>query len=210
MFNIDNPFWNMVGKFCDFIILNLLFVVCCIPIVTIGASSTALYTALRKLINDEGSTAFKEFFKAFRSNFKQATILWLILLPIGLLTLYEMYLLTLIEFAAVEIMKYVFLAILIIWCMIVSWVFPVQSKFDNPVKKTLKNTFLMSGYHLIPWTILITLLNMIPWLLIFTFPNFSYIMIQLMMWIGFSAIAGLNTLMFEKLFQQHIDAREDM
>ena len=210
MFSIDNPFWSAIGKFCDFIILNLLFVVCCIPIVTIGASSAALYTVTRKMINDEGSSAAKEFFKAFRSNFKQATIIWLILLPIGLLTLYEMYLITLIEFAAAEIMKYVFLALLIVWCMVVSWAFPMQSKFDNSVKNTLKNTLLLSGYHLLPWTVVITLLNIFPWVLIFTFPGFAFILVQLMGWIGFSAIAGLNTLMFEKLFQQHIDAREDM
>ena len=106
-------------------------------------------------------------------------------------------------------MKYVFLALLIVWCMVVSWAFPMQSKFDNSVKNTLKNTLLLSGYHLLPWTVVITLLNIFPWVLIFTFPGFAFILVQLMGWIGFSAIAGLNTLMFEKLFQQHIDARDE-
>ncbi len=209
MFKLDNPFWNAISKICDLVILNFVFAVSCIPLVTIGASVTALYTVLRKMVHDEGGGAAKEFVKAFRAIFKQATILWIILLPIGLVTLYEMYLITLVEIPALQIFRYVFFGLLAVWFMIVSWVFPVQSKFENPVLKTLKNGALMSMYHLLPWTLIIVVVNAAPWALLLSFPNFGFVLIQLLIWIGFVAIAGLNTMIFERLFQQHIDAREE-
>ena len=88
---IDNPIMRGMGRLADFIILNLLWVVCSIPIITIGASTTALYTVMLKLVKNEEGYIAKGFLKAFKENFKQATVIWLILLVAGLLIGFDLY-----------------------------------------------------------------------------------------------------------------------
>lgn len=76
----DSPVMNLLGTIADLIVLHILFVICCIPIVTIGAAYSAKYYVAMKLIRGEGSGVFKPFFKAFIRNFKQSTIVWAIFL----------------------------------------------------------------------------------------------------------------------------------
>lgn len=203
MFNLENPVWSAIGKLCDLVILNILFVVSCIPLFTIGASTTALYTVVRKIIHDEGSGVIKEFFKAFRSNFKHASLIWLILLPVGLLTLYEMYWMTLIKVSTLFILKYVFLILFIVWTMLVSYVFPVLGYFGNSVKWTLKSALIMCFYYLLPWTILIVALNALPWILFLVLSEQRLLLIQIMFWVGFAAIAGINSFAFDRISQNN-------
>ena len=73
-----------MGKLADLILLNLLFIICCIPIVTIGASITAMYYVTLKMVRNEESYLFRSFFKSFKQNLKQSTVIWLILLAVSI------------------------------------------------------------------------------------------------------------------------------
>ena len=77
IFNYDNPVWRFIGKFFDVLILNVLWTVVSIPIFTAGAATTAVYYVLLKLVRDEEGSTVKSFFKSFKENFKQATVIWL-------------------------------------------------------------------------------------------------------------------------------------
>ena len=83
-FSYESKFSQLLLKLCYACYLNLLWFVCSLPIVTIGASTTALYYTCLKIVRDEDSHVGATFFRAFRENFKQSTVLWLILLGIGL------------------------------------------------------------------------------------------------------------------------------
>ena len=83
LFNYDNPVWRFIGKLGDLILLNLLWVVCSIPIITIGASTTAVYYVTLKLVRDEDDSTIRSFFHSFKSNFKQATLIWILLMAVG-------------------------------------------------------------------------------------------------------------------------------
>lgn len=85
LFNYDNPVWRFIGKFGDLILLNILFVICSIPIFTIGASTTAVYYVTLKLARNDDGYTIRSFFKSFKENFKQSTIIWLILLVVGII-----------------------------------------------------------------------------------------------------------------------------
>lgn len=73
----------MMGRAADLMILNIVFIICCLPIVTIGASLTALHYVTLKMVRNEESYIVKSFFKSFKQNFKQATIINLIMLLFG-------------------------------------------------------------------------------------------------------------------------------
>ena len=74
-FNMDNKFFVFMGKIADLCMLNLLCIICCIPIVTAGASLTALYYVTMKMVRNEEAYIFRSFFRSFKQNFKQATVI---------------------------------------------------------------------------------------------------------------------------------------
>ena len=76
-FNVDNPVWKFIGNLADFFLLSLLWFVCSLPVVTIGASTTALYYVTLKMAKNQEGKLFSSFFRSFKENFKQATLLWL-------------------------------------------------------------------------------------------------------------------------------------
>ena len=93
LFSLDNPFWRSLNTVADMLILNLLYVACCLPVITVGAATSALYAVSMKLASkDEDIYVTRSFFRAFVSNFKQATLIWLIFLGIGAFLLYDLYL----------------------------------------------------------------------------------------------------------------------
>ena len=77
-FNLDSPVMVALTKMADLIIVNLLAFFCCLPIITVGASMTALHYVVLKVVRDEECYIVKSFFKSFKENFKQATVIWLI------------------------------------------------------------------------------------------------------------------------------------
>ena len=83
LFSPENPVMNIIGKIGTGIYLNLLWFICSLPIITAGAATTALFRACRFVVREQGTGVTAEFFKAFKSNFKQSTLVWLILLVLG-------------------------------------------------------------------------------------------------------------------------------
>ena len=82
LFNMDNKFFTVMGRVADLIMLNVVFLICCLPIVTIGASLTALHYVTLKMARNEESYIIRSFFKSFKQNFKQATVINLIMLAV--------------------------------------------------------------------------------------------------------------------------------
>ena len=82
-FNYDHPIWRFMGRLGDMIVLNLLWLVCSIPVVTIGASTTALYYCTLKYVRNEDYGDFRMFFRSFKQNFRQATLIWIPMLLIA-------------------------------------------------------------------------------------------------------------------------------
>lgn len=203
MFNADNAFWRFMGKVADVIILNVLFLIGCVPIVTIGASATALYSVMLKLVKNEESYVFKGFVKAYKENFKQSTIIWLILLFVGLLLAGDLYLTTYVMKGNTTILKYLFGVFAFLYLMIASYVFPILSKFDNTVKNTLKNAAIMSIAHF-PWTLLLVIVNMIPAIVLFINLGYIMILIPIMIVVGFGLLAFINSFIFNRIFKRYI------
>ena len=90
-FNYDYPVWRFIGKLGDLVLLNLLWLVCCIPVFTAGAATTAVYYVTLKLVRDEDDSTIKSFFRSFIQNFKQATAIWLLILLAGSLVAFDLW-----------------------------------------------------------------------------------------------------------------------
>ena len=135
--------------------LNLLWFVCSLPIVTIGAATTALYYVTLEIADNEEGDITQQFFRSFKSNFKQATVLWLILLVIGVVLGTDIYVLRHLSAATtgpLAVMLTLALALVIVACIVYAfvlcYVFPLLARVDNTNLAMLKNSLLISIRYL--------------------------------------------------------------
>ena len=154
-FSYESKFSQLLLKLCYACYLNLLWFVCSLPIFTIGASTTALYYSCLKIIRDEESHVAATFFRAFRENFKQATVLWLILLAAGLFLAgdgYILYHLRLSSQGPVAVLWTLILAVVIaasvLYVIVLTYVFPLLASVENTNLAMLKNAFLIGTHYL--------------------------------------------------------------
>lgn len=142
-FKYDSPLVQTCNKITDCICLSILWLLTSIPIITIGASTTALYYAVNTGIRYDKGGIWRSYWRSFRANFKQATVLWLLLLVVyGLLggSCYSAYTLCLNG----TLPKEMFFVPLIVLLLVTAWAgmfFPYLAKFQNSTKMILKNCF---------------------------------------------------------------------
>lgn len=209
IFNMDNKFFVFMGKVADLIILNLLCIVCCIPIITAGASITAMFYVTLKMVRNEESYIIKSFFKSFKENFKQATIIHLIMLVTALLLFFDIRIVNRLGGTANKVLFIIFMAFTILYLMIFLYIYPVLSKFYNTIKATFTNAFLMSIRHL-PYTFLMMVITAIPVALLFI-PDARVMSTLMMLFVllGFSTVAYCNSFFFVKIFDNYIPKEEE-
>lgn len=149
----DNVVMRALGKIGDMICLNVMWLICCIPIITIGASTTALYTVMLRMVKNEEGYIFRGFLKAFKSNFKQSTLIWLILLLLGIVWTVDFRVAGFIPGMAGIILSAIFLALGFILLSMMIYIFPLTARYENGIKATFKNALILTVAKL-PYTFL--------------------------------------------------------
>ena len=168
----DSKFGQLFLKLSYGCCLNVLWFICCLPIVTIGVSTTALYYTSFKIAKDEGSFITTMFFRSFKRNFKQATIIWLIMLAAGLLIVGDgilLYRLRAASSGSIAVIWTLLLAALIAaaiaYVIVLTYIFPLLSIADNTTPAMFKNAFLI-GTHYLFVTILVFFIHVVMFYLI--------------------------------------------
>lgn len=157
-----NNLLNPEGKVMQFLTkvaycayLNILWFICCLPVVTAGASTTALFYVTLKMAKDEEGNVTRSFFRAFKQNFKKATIIWLFLLAGGLVLSLDGYIFYHMHFenALWTIGTAIFFVVLVAYAIILMYIFPLLSRFENTVKAMFLNS-IMLGMRFLLCTVL--------------------------------------------------------
>ena len=198
LFDLDSPFMHTLNKMFDLVILNIIAVVCSLPVVTIGAATTALYTAIDASQKEEGNL-LRVYFSSFRANFKQATLLWLILMVLGTVTGYSL----LVSLVSEKVDFGMLIAAAVgfcLWMMFTAWTFPLQAKFENKVLRTLRNAVVLSVGYLLR-SIVMALLIMLPWLMLAFAPGLFLQIMPVWMLAWFSLAAWINWKLLKKPFR---------
>lgn len=207
LFSPDSKFMRAMSLLGDLILLNLVFLVCCVPIVTIGPAITALDTAAFRLARGEEGKLAGPFFRDFRQNLRRGVPLWLVLLLAGAFVTVDIWLFA--SFTGpLRFLEVLFVLMLALVLFTAGYAFPLLSQFDNTVKGTLKNAlFLSLGY--LPRTIVITVLNVFPFallvwdMLMFLKCGFIWIFVY------FAAAACLNAKLLEKVFSPYWEQNKE-
>ncbi|MCR4673781.1 MAG: YesL family protein [Lachnospiraceae bacterium] len=202
MFTYDNPVIRFLNKVADLLILNILFIICCLPIFTIGASISALYSVSLRSVRYGDGYVWKNFFGAFKENFKQSTIAWLIMFVVLVLLFLDIRFWQQIDMGSINsIMLGVSYVILFLWICFETWLFPVIAKMKDGLSMQFKNAAKMTIGYLIPYTLVCALIKFV--LLYISYVNLPMLMVMFM--IGFSTEAYICSFFIYKVFSKHIE-----
>lgn len=203
VFSLDGKLFGFFNKTADLVLLNLLWLLCSLPIVTAGASTTALYYVAMKIARNEESYIVRSFFRSFRENFRQATVIWGMELLLGAVLYFDFYFSGHMPSQGAKLMFIPFAVIGFVLLVTGSYVFPVLSFFENSVKNTVKNAFLMAAGNLF-YTSLILLVNAGPLLTLLAFWSQPALGTFLLITVSVSFFAWVNSHIFIKMFQTMI------
>ena len=202
IFNLDSPLMQVLNKIADMMLLNVLTLVCCIPVVTAGASLTAMHYMALKMARGEDYYLVRGFFKSFKENFKQATIIWLLLLLMIVFLVSDYLIMANSTMEFPFIVKIVITVVAFLPLLTSTFIFPALARFENTIFQTIKNAFMMSILQF-PKTILMIILNVLPLVLFFIFPQLLPIILLFGLAVPAFGGAHLYNKFFKKL-EDHI------
>lgn len=209
LFNLENPFMQFLFRVSDLIILNLIFMLSCIPVVTIGASISALHSVCLKIVRGQESYMWQGFWKAFRQNFKQGTVLWIISIMIFFVIHMDFTILNAGDHPLFGYVKVALGSVTAILFSMFIYVFPIISHFKCTIRQAIKNSLFMTIGHL-PFSILLVVM----YGLIFFLATLNVKMLALVIAVaticGFSVVTLTACIIFDRIFKKYEPEQEPL
>ena len=170
-FNPDRPLLAFITKMTYSAYLNILWLVCSLPIVTVGASTTALFYVTLKMAEDRDDGLTRMFFRAFRQNFKPATKLWLILLGVGVFLGVDDYILLHLWSQNVfwTLIAALLIAAAIVYAIVLLYAFPLLARFENTTFGILKASLLVGLRYLVCTLVMAGIYFLMGWIVVYLF-----------------------------------------
>lgn len=202
---MDGKFFGAISRLGDLVILNILFLICCVPVITIGAATTAMYSVTKKMAEDKEGYIFKSYFKAFRENFRQSTVMWLILLICAGVLSADFYVCNnfMKKGLAQTFAKGFLLLALFVLIFVFLYSLTLQCTFENTIKNTMKNALLISLGHA-PWSILMAVLALSPFIALLYFGEYFGTELLVMLLIWFSGTAYTNSFVLNRIYKRYM------
>ena len=172
--DIDGPVITFLTNVVDLFLLNLLCLICCIPIVTAGAAITAKYDVAMRMARKEAPTVFRPYFKAFRANFKVSTKVWLVQLALILILAADWYL----QFRSVEsamtgpVLRILLIVVSVFILFLNMTVYPLIARYETGAINAVKSAMIFSLLNLLPLALTLALIGFILYLCYLFFTNF--------------------------------------
>ena len=197
IFNLDSPVMQSLGKVADLMWLNVLTMICCIPVITIGPSLTAMHYMALKIVRNEECYITKGFFKSFKENFLQGMLIGILMIVIMLVLVGDFVLLRNPELEFSRFLQIVITVIAVLFAFTILYVYPVLAKFSNTIRRTIKNAFLMSIMQF-PKTLLMIVIWALPLFLLWL----SLRTVPIVFLFGMSGPAWLCAHLYNKFFKR--------
>ena len=198
-FDLDNPVWVFLGRVGDLMILNVIFIITCLPVITVGAALSALYSMTLKMVCDEESYLVRSYLKAFRQNFRQATVVWIFTAFTGYVLYLYYSIVSSLESGYGTYLKIPVIAAAFLFLMYFEYVYPLIGRFQNTLKNILGLALMLAVRHM-PTTVIVLLITVAP--VVLTFRSTTIFSWAVLLWIlfGFSVIAFLNSWFLRRVF----------
>lgn len=203
LLNLESPLMQLLTRIGDLILLNVMFLICCVPVITAGASLAALHKMAQEIVYDTDSSTFKGFFRAFRANFKQATLVWVVILVV-IASLFCDYLLIITFFSGSESVKWM-LGLLVVLAVLVSsalcYVIPLLTRYENNLRQHVSNAIILM-FIKFPRTLGLLALTWLPLILLAL--DLNAFLQTLIFWvaIGFAFVVYMQTIILKPVFTE--------
>lgn len=203
IFEQNNLFGRFCGKIGSIILVNLLFIISLLPVITVGAGMCAMYYSMLSLVRYGDINPVKIFWKGFRQNFKQATATWFLIIIVVLL-FYADFRITTYMTGGMRIFQIMVGAVGIVTVLVIMYLFPIMATFEGKLRDLLKNCIYFIGKNPVT-ALMIAVFNICPMVLTYVF--FEYLPLSAFLWcaIGFSLVAFINANFLYRLFKVNLD-----
>jgi len=204
LFDVDGPVMTALGYIANLFILSLLWLLCCLPVITAGASTSALYYVALKTVRGELSGISAPFFKAFKENLREGIVFTLLFALAGGVLYLDYTMMLQAEGSAGTVLRVIFMALGFFCLITMLYTFPLQAQFVNTIRGTLKNAFVFSIQNL-RTTLLVLAIHAVPLLLIFLSLESLLKLLPLLILLLPALIAYLSATQFVKVFRPFME-----
>ncbi len=203
---------SLLGRFFEqlgnILLLNALFLICSIPIVTIGISYTSMEYAFLKSKREADTSILRAFFQSFRQNFKQATLSWMLCLLLFFILRIDFHVFGPNGVYPFLPFYYLFFFLTLVIFFTAWYLFPVIAVFRNTLKNLIIQSFFFAMKH-IPFTIIMSLCFLFPMYLTFSDVNYFPFYLSLWLFFGFGLIGYVNAGFFWRIFSPYLENKEN-
>ena len=227
IFNYDSPLVRVLNRITDLVMLNIVFLLCCIPVITAGAALSALHAVSMQMVCDEEGKILPAFFRFFKRDFKQATVVWVLLLAAVVLLFADLVIFTRhggglflvqehttsfvmtndasgsvsrVQFSGVfRILTVIALTALFVIWIVSQYVFPLTARYDNGVLATFKNA-LFTSVLAFPRTVAMLFIDAFVFFWIVS--PFAFYVLPVLLLIGVSGPVFLKTLLYRPVLER--------
>ncbi len=204
IFGENGILYRGINRIVDLIVLNVIFVLTCLPVITIGSACVSMYQLTIKMIKNEESYIVQSYVKGIKDNFKKSTIFWGCLLILLIVLSVDFFIVCSFAKPIRQILLTLLISVFLILMMVVSYVFPLMAKFENSLKNTLKNAFIISMSK-IAHTVVIVGINVLPVIMFFCVEKMRIYIINYYVILGFSLSAYINSYFLRDVFKKVFD-----
>ena len=199
-FSLENPLIQLLSRACDLMIINFLFLISCIPVVTVGAAICGMMKVCQGIVTGDERGTWNTYWTGFKNSFKQATIVWLCVLVVAASLFCYWLLITNFCRGTLAIILLIVMAVIAIICLsLVVYLFPLIARYENTLREHVKNAGILA----------ITRLLLTPLLIVFSAAPFLLPLISLqafmqtlIFWVifGFSFLCYMANLLLKPIY----------
>lgn len=201
IFQIDGPLMRFLNTLADMITVSILWLVCSLPVITMGASTTALYAVMMRYTEDD-SGLIRQYLKAFRENLRKGSVAGLLLMLVGLLLFFDLQIIS-------GLARYQQAARIAVWvgigmyAIVFVHTFPLLACFEQTLPQTLKNA-LFIGLSNLSATLLLLLVHVLPLIAAVLNPNmFIRYALPILTFMGIGILTFLNSRILKRIYAKY-------
>ncbi|MGT2667341.1 DUF624 domain-containing protein [Streptococcus rifensis] len=203
VFGVDNAFVRACERVLDLVVLNLLFLLTCLPIVTIGIAKMSLYQVLFDLKQQKRLAIIPTYLTAFKKHGKPGLRLGILELVIVGFCVLDLLLVSRLDMTGARLIQVLAMAVLILATILFLYAYPIATRFDMGIKDILKNAFVLAGVHF-PWTFLMIGVILLLTTLLYTTSLTFLLGLSLLLLAGFSSLGFGQVWIMETIFNHYI------
>lgn len=200
LFSLENPLMQILSRACDLIIINLLFIISCIPIFTVGAAICGMTKVCQAIVTGDDRGTWKLYWTGFKNSFKQATIVWLvILLVVASLASYWWLITNFCRGALAAVLLIVMVILAVVAISHAVYLFPLITRYENSLREHVRNAGILAITRLL-LTPLLILFTAVPFIL--PFISLEAFLQTLVFWVifGFGFLCYMANLLLKPIY----------